>query len=452
MDMTRLLLISGFTRKIHGFRLVTRRKAYELGSEEAGSRENWVTMMRTVIKAYGDFHQPDALLRYVQTVGRLKETERRTYLHRVKTQSYSVVTRNLQHTLTETELDIVSLTLENLVLKLELEENQRKSENLLGVIDDLTAKQPISPPSLSVYTVGIEGNRRFVEGWKVVVGWIPIGEVFAVSQVSRRLRKMCGVRLGSYSFWNRQVELGLAPRARLWPYYFLHFRPFLPSKPTSKPPLPLDIHSDIQRDLTRSSLTSPHLLHKLLVHLCERFPDVGYCQGMHFVVEFVFNTVKSEEITRSLMVRLMNPPYSLAEVWKTGLPRAKLVSFQLDQLVQLRLPRLSSHFQSLDLPFEVLVTPWILTLFTQLTHIPAETLEFIWDLFIVKGWVAVVTVALVVLQGCETEVVGKSLEDTMALFDKDFKTDFTRIKRLYDQFEPTSELLTDLERRFRYSF
>jgi hypothetical protein len=171
---------------------------------------------------------------------------------------------------------------------------------------------------------------------------------------------------------------------------------------------------------------------------------------MHFITEFLYTLLQSENRTLDLLLRLMAPPYSLAEVWKPGLPRAKLVAFQLDQLVKLRLPRLAAHFHDLELPLEVMVAPWVLTLFTQLTHLPVTTLALIWDLFLTRGWAAVLAVSLVFLYMSEEEVLGKSLDYTMMVFDKDLALDFSLIRGLYPRFEPDIELLTDLERRFRH--
>ena len=109
-------------------------------------------------------------------------------------------------------------------------------------------------------------------------------------------------------------------------------------------------------------------MERILVKLCSRHEDVGYCQGMHLITEFVLRVVRSEKGTLSILSTIMDTPYCLADVWRPGLPRLKLVAYQLEELLKLKLPTLANHFEGLDLPLEIFVAPWILTLFTQLVR------------------------------------------------------------------------------------
>ena len=49
------------------------------------------------------------------------------------------------------------------------------------------------------------------------------------------------------------------------------------------------------------------------------------------------------------------------------------------------------------------------------------------------------------------QVLGESLDVTMACFHKDLDIDFTHIFVLYSLFEPDPALLTDFERRFNHT-
>jgi hypothetical protein len=316
-------------------------------------------------------------------------------------------------------------------------------------IQDLEAKQALSL-HFSANSKGVNRWKRLIqaESWKLILPSFPISALLTLSQVSKQLRRLCLNRLNTQSFWSQMSFQGLEPRARTWPLYLRLFRPY--QVLVSSSAASIDMLTDIERDLSRSQSSNPAEVQRILVSLCERYCEVGYCQGMHFITEFLYTLLQSENRTLDLLLRLMAPPYSLAEVWKPGLPRAKLVAFQLDQLVKLRLPRLAAHFHDLELPLEVMVAPWVLTLFTQLTHLPVPTLALIWDLFLTRGWAAVLAVSLVFLYMSEEEVLGKSLDYTMMVFDKDLALDFSLIRGLYPRFEPDIELLTDLERRFRH--
>lgn len=442
MDMTRLLRQSGFDRKVYGFRLITRKKTYELAAEDAETRDCWTNMLKTAISAYTDFRQRDALLRYVQTLCKLRDAELRTYVNRVKAKSYAVVKGNLEGKLAQMGAEIAAFVLEQVITRVELEEERTKVVTLTRKMDDLEAKQ-----GRNVYGKGWKRLQQ-AEVWKLVLQSLPIAALFPLSQVSQQLRRLCTNRLSSQFFWSQACFQGLEPRVLTWPLFLYRFRLNLPSiTPTD---VSNDMLADIQRDLSRSQTSNSVEIERIVVGLCERHGEVGYCQGMHFITQFLYKVLKSENRTLDLLLRLMGPPYCLAEVWKPGLPRVKLVAFQLDQLVKLRLPALAVHFHELELPLEVMVAPWVLTLFTQLTHIPASTLAWVWDLFLTRGWAAVLAVSLILLYLSEKEVLGRSLDHTVAVFDKDLALDFSQIRPLYTRFEPDAELLMDLERSFRH--
>jgi hypothetical protein len=61
----------------------------------------------------------------------------------------------------------------------------------------------------------------------------------------------------------------------------------------------------------------------LLAQFCSRHTEVGYCQGMHFLVEFLLKTLKTEKLVNLLLEHLMVEPYSLCELWRAGFPRLR---------------------------------------------------------------------------------------------------------------------------------
>ena len=115
----------------------------------------------------------------------------------------------------------------------------------------------------------------------------------------------------------------------------------------------------------------------------------------------------------------MEPPYFMAEIWKNGFCRLKLAIFQLEALASLKLPYLLEHLKKIEINLDIIITPWIVTLFTHMMYqqkIPFETIKQIWDVFIVSGWPVLISTSLALLYLCLDKIIGKTLEETLNVF------------------------------------
>ena len=55
--------------------------------------------------------------------------------------------------------------------------------------------------------------------------------------------------------------------------------------------------------------------------------------------------------------------------------------------MKLKLPFMAKHLKEIDIRLDVIVTPWLLTVFTCLIfkQVPVKSIQGIWDLFLVIG-------------------------------------------------------------------
>ena len=74
----------------------------------------------------------------------------------------------------------------------------------------------------------------------------------------------------------------------------------------------------------------------------------------------------------------------------------KLRVFQFDRALSFSLPKLYAHFLSLRLAPEVLVSQWMITLFSY--TVPLQLTVDLWDYLLVGGWTAVFRIALALLK------------------------------------------------------
>lgn len=72
-------------------------------------------------------------------------------------------------------------------------------------------------------------------------------------------------------------------------------------------------------------------------------PIISYCQGMNFVMGFLYHLIQDEEVTFKCFAILLEK--MLRNLLTQDLRRIKLLFYQLDRLVGKFLPNLAEHFQ-----------------------------------------------------------------------------------------------------------
>ncbi|DAZ95228.1 TPA: hypothetical protein N0F65_003463 [Lagenidium giganteum] len=179
-------------------------------------------------------------------------------------------------------------------------------------------------------------------------------------------------------------------------------------------------------------------LSDILHALSGRFPDVGYCQGMDYIAAHVLDHVKrssearisagSESPTRStnaaatrieverafwILVSLFEN-YGLRQMFSPGLQKLHLHCYQFQRLFELGFPTLSDHFDDEKVMAEMFIVGWFQTLFLYLNVLPRETLDRIWDIFLVENnWKIMQRVSLALLQQSEPFIVSRPIDEMM---------------------------------------
>lgn len=171
-----------------------------------------------------------------------------------------------------------------------------------------------------------------------------------------------------------------------------------------------EVDIQIQRDLNR---TFPHhvlfrqkhgagqaSLRNILHAYAAADPEVGYTQGMGFVVCALSTQLREEETFWALHVLMNDAKWSLRELYRPGFPMLHQLFYQLEKLMARVLPRLSRHFQRNHVTPSFYATEWFLTLFVGI--LPFRSLARVWDIFFFEGWKMMFRIALVLLKGEES--------------------------------------------------
>ena len=159
----------------------------------------------------------------------------------------------------------------------------------------------------------------------------------------------------------------------------------------------------IQRDLSRTFPENPSFkdpilqnnLQDILMAYCLYKPDVGYCQGLNYVVGSLLLATQQPdgkllpENCFWLLVALMDIIPDYHSVKMSCLNPDCLV---LAQLIEKKMPQTHSKVSSFGLPIQMFVTKWFVCLFVDI--LPFHTVLHVWDTLFYEGFKILFRVAV----------------------------------------------------------
>ena len=111
--------------------------------------------------------------------------------------------------------------------------------------------------------------------------------------------------------------------------------------------------------------------------------QVGYCQGMGFIVG-LFLMYMSEEESFWMLERVMrSDKFMMHGVYAVGFPLLHQYFYQFDQLLNQTLPKLHEHLDMHGITPTLYATQWFITVFSY--NMPFELVLRIWDVFLSEG-------------------------------------------------------------------
>jgi hypothetical protein len=154
---------------------------------------------------------------------------------------------------------------------------------------------------------------------------------------------------------------------------------------------------DVQRSFHNHPNISPMILHGLLRLYAHYNPEVSYCQGMNFVMGFIYCLYESEEVTFKIFAGMMNK--FMKNIFENDLTHLRLIFYQYDRLVGIFLPDLADHFHREKIDSSLYTSPWFITVFTSVFQFTQQSymLFRVWDTFLVDGWKGFFKICLAIL-------------------------------------------------------
>ncbi|CAF4354133.1 unnamed protein product [Rotaria socialis] len=143
--------------------------------------------------------------------------------------------------------------------------------------------------------------------------------------------------------------------------------------------------------------------------------EVGYCQGIGFIVGLLLMHMPEEEAF-AVLVSIMQD-FSMRDMYKPDMYSLGLCIYQLECMVQEFLPELYRHLQAENFNTSVYASSWFLTLFT--TQFTVNVAAHMMDLFLNEGIEIIFRMAIALLEIHQEELMLLSMEDMLKYFQKE---------------------------------
>ncbi|PNH10252.1 TBC1 domain family member 2A, partial [Tetrabaena socialis] len=229
-----------------------------------------------------------------------------------------------------------------------------------------------------------------------------------------------GKKLPSDGKLKKLVRGGIPPTHRAWAWYEISGARLLKEKHASpsyyanlvKAASLSKAAEQVEVDLPRTFPGHPYLacpdtgmraMRSILTSYSLHNPQVGYCQGLNYIVGVVLSAVeRNEEVAFWLLVVLVER-ICFPGTFGHNLSGAHVEMKTLQDLIQEKLPRLGAHMAALGCDASLIATDWFLTVYC--ASMPPETACRVLDALFYEGAKVLFRVALALLKTAEAALL-----------------------------------------------
>ena len=174
-----------------------------------------------------------------------------------------------------------------------------------------------------------------------------------------------------------------------------------------------DIKKDIHRTFPEEAYFSSELfnylgqeqLFRVLKAIAIYLPNVGYCQGMNFIVAFLLlvNGGNEQEAFWFFVGLARSHDYLLMGFFERNFPLLNLYHHVFYEVFKRELPNLHEYLSSQEIPDQLWITKWLLTMF--LYSLPPYIVVRIWDYIFSENLFALIKISIGLLKIIEKDLM-----------------------------------------------
>ena len=174
-----------------------------------------------------------------------------------------------------------------------------------------------------------------------------------------------------------------------------------------------NVADQINKDINRTFYTEKfkkgngkEMLNNILTAIAFIRPEIGYCQGMNFIVGALINFIDDEEKCFWIFLYFIDN-IELKMIYLQKTPDYLIKLYQLNYFIKEYFPKLLPHLKINQISPDIFFSKWILTIFSN--FLSFETLYNVWDLFIIDKWKAIFKFSIIIVYYMKDQLMNMDL-------------------------------------------
>ena len=214
------------------------------------------------------------------------------------------------------------------------------------------------------------------------------------------------------------------------------------------------ISQQINKDINRTFYTEKFktgngkdMLNNILTIIAFIRPEIGYCQGMNFIVGALINIFDDEEICFWIFLHFIDN-IDLKTLYLQNMPDYLIKLYQLNYFIKENFPKMYNHLKTNRINMDIFFSKWILTIFSN--FLPFETLYNVWDIFLLDKWKAIFKFSLLISYYMEEELIKIDLHSFSSYVrNNNLNTiKFEALSKYYNKYKVTNSKLDEIKEDF----
>ena len=179
-------------------------------------------------------------------------------------------------------------------------------------------------------------------------------------------------------------------------------------------------------------------MRRVLEALCTISYNEGYCQGMNFIIGGLVYLLKSESKSFYIFNCILNNNlYQYNRLFADNTPDYYCRVHQINHYVKKYIPEVYYSFKKKKIPFDIIYSGWILTMFGN--YININNLDFPWTCFFIDKWKGLIKICLIFIYELKEELSKRDLEGISVLI----KTEVAKLNKYHQNYNYSFSLYKD---------
>ena len=218
------------------------------------------------------------------------------------------------------------------------------------------------------------------------------------------------------------------------------------------------IDLDVQRTFfTNDQEINRQKLKNILVISTMYYKNIGYCQGMSCIVQFLLDITKGDEEYAFHIFSAILSKTQYGKLFLNNFDEIKKYFYVFERLINIFLPEIDIILRKHNVSPSFYITPWFITLFTHnYSSNHNKVLIRIFDTFVLDGWISIIRIGLLLLKYYQNYIFDLKFEEILQFlinemnrkYDFFNNSNYGKFIELYHEMKIPKGLVSNIENEY----